>query len=111
VNTLYCLEEWRGKQRISPPGDNFTPRGQNSPLGDKFTPGGQIRPWGQSFPHGMKLRMGLRVFIFFLLRHKPRYYACEKIEATSQREKILSSGVNAITFTFFRLLTPNMNNN
>jgi hypothetical protein len=28
VNTLYCLEEWRGEQRISPPGDNFTPRGQ-----------------------------------------------------------------------------------
>jgi hypothetical protein len=26
VNTLYCLEEWRGKQRISTPGDNFIPR-------------------------------------------------------------------------------------
>jgi hypothetical protein len=26
VNTLYCLEEWRGKQRISTPGDNFVPR-------------------------------------------------------------------------------------
>jgi hypothetical protein len=25
VNDLYCLEEWSGKQRISPPGDNFTP--------------------------------------------------------------------------------------
>jgi hypothetical protein len=38
VNTIYCLEEWRGKQRIAPPGVNFTPRGQNSPLGDNFTP-------------------------------------------------------------------------
>jgi hypothetical protein len=54
VNTLYCLEEWRGEQIISPPGDNFTPRGQNSPLGDNFTPG------GQSLPLGAKLRMGLR---------------------------------------------------
>jgi hypothetical protein len=24
VYTLYCLEEWRGEQRISPQGDNFT---------------------------------------------------------------------------------------
>jgi hypothetical protein len=40
MNTVYCLEEWRGKQRISPPGDYFTPRGQNSPLGDNFAPGG-----------------------------------------------------------------------
>jgi hypothetical protein len=52
VNTLYCLEEWRGEQRISPPGDNFTPRGQN-------------HPWGTTSPLGVKvfprvkLRMGL----------------------------------------------------
>jgi hypothetical protein len=25
VNTLHCLEEWRGEQRISPLGDNFAP--------------------------------------------------------------------------------------
>jgi hypothetical protein len=50
VNTLYCLEEWRGKQRISPPGDNFTPRGQNSPLGDK------IHPWGTTSPLRVKVR-------------------------------------------------------
>jgi hypothetical protein len=31
VNTLYCLEEWRGVQRISPPGDEFTPGGQSLP--------------------------------------------------------------------------------
>jgi hypothetical protein len=42
VNTLYCLEEWRGEQRISPPGDNFTPRGQ-------------IHPWGTTLPLGVKV--------------------------------------------------------
>jgi hypothetical protein len=46
VNTHYCLEEWRGEQRISPPGDNFTPG-----------PRGQLRPRGQSLPLGA--RMGL----------------------------------------------------
>jgi hypothetical protein len=39
VNTLYGLEEWRGEQRISPLGDNFTPRGQSSPLGAKLRMG------------------------------------------------------------------------
>jgi hypothetical protein len=29
VNTLYCVEEWRGEQWISPPGDNLTARGQS----------------------------------------------------------------------------------
>jgi hypothetical protein len=43
VNTLYCLEKWRDKQIISPPVDNFTPRGQNSPLGAKFSPRGEVR--------------------------------------------------------------------
>jgi hypothetical protein len=52
--TLYCLEEWRGEQRISPPGDNFTP-----PQGTKFTPGEHFRHWGQSLPIGAKLRIGL----------------------------------------------------
>jgi hypothetical protein len=32
-----------GKQRISPPGDNFTPRGQNSPLGVKVCPWGEVK--------------------------------------------------------------------
>jgi hypothetical protein len=54
VNTLYWLEEWRGKLRISPPGDNFTARGQSTLLGDNFDPG------GQSLPLGAKLTMGLR---------------------------------------------------
>jgi hypothetical protein len=35
--TLYW-EEWRGEERISPPGDNFTPMEQNSPWGSKFAP-------------------------------------------------------------------------
>jgi hypothetical protein len=49
VNTLYCLEEWRGKQTISLPGDNITPREQNSPLGTtsplgpKFAPRGEVK--------------------------------------------------------------------
>jgi hypothetical protein len=45
--TLYCLEEWRGEQRISPPGYNFTgdkihPRGTTSPLGDNLAPRGEV---------------------------------------------------------------------
>jgi hypothetical protein len=52
---IYYLEEWRGEQRISPPGD-------------KIHPGGQIRPWGQSLPLGVKLRMGIGVRRFI-----PRY--------------------------------------
>jgi hypothetical protein len=44
-----------GKQRISPPVYNFTPRGQNSLIGDNFDPG------GQSLPLWVKLRMGLRL--------------------------------------------------
>jgi hypothetical protein len=32
-NSLYCLEEWRGVQIISPPGDFPPPRGQNLLLG------------------------------------------------------------------------------
>jgi hypothetical protein len=43
VNTLYFLEEW-GKQRISPPGYNYTPRRQNSPLGDNLVPGVKVCP-------------------------------------------------------------------
>jgi hypothetical protein len=51
VNTLYCLEEWRDKQRIPPAVDSFTPRGQSSLLGYNFALG------GQSLPLGAKLRM------------------------------------------------------
>jgi hypothetical protein len=47
VNTLHCLEEWRGKQRISPPGDNFTPTGQNSPLGTNSPQGSKFAPRGE----------------------------------------------------------------
>jgi hypothetical protein len=38
------LAEWRGEQRISPPGDNFTHRGQSSPVGDNFKPGVKVCP-------------------------------------------------------------------
>jgi hypothetical protein len=39
VNTLYCLEEWSGEQRISPP------RGllQSSLLGDNFAPRSEVK--------------------------------------------------------------------
>jgi hypothetical protein len=54
--TLYCLEESRGIQRISPPGDNFTPRGQSSPLGAKFTPRGEVK----NGPQGWRLALILK---------------------------------------------------
>jgi hypothetical protein len=38
----YCVEEWRGKQRISPQGDNFT-------LGSKFAPRGEVKNEPQVF--------------------------------------------------------------
>jgi hypothetical protein len=43
VNTLYCLDEWRGEHRILPPGDNITPRGQSSTLGSKFVPRCEVK--------------------------------------------------------------------
>jgi hypothetical protein len=49
VNTLYCVEEWRGEQRISPPqeitstpGDKFHPY-WTTPLGSKFPPSGEVK--------------------------------------------------------------------
>jgi hypothetical protein len=42
VDTLHYLDEWRGEQRISSPGDNFMPR-------DK------IQPWGTTSPLGVKV--------------------------------------------------------
>jgi hypothetical protein len=52
VNTLYCVEEWRGKHRISPSGDNFTLRGQSSSLGAK------VHPWGPKFAPRAKFKVG-----------------------------------------------------
>jgi hypothetical protein len=48
MNTLYFLEEWRGEQIISSPGD-------------KIHPGGQLLPWGQSLPLGSKFAPGGKV--------------------------------------------------
>jgi hypothetical protein len=55
MSTLYCLEELRGEQRISPPG-------VTSPPGDKINRWGTTLPLGSNFilPLGAKLRMGLR---------------------------------------------------
>jgi hypothetical protein len=41
-----------GEQRISPPGDNFTPRGQISPLGSKFAPRGEVKNGPQDTTFG-----------------------------------------------------------
>jgi hypothetical protein len=43
VNTLYCLEEWSGKQRFSPPEDKYHPWDTTSPLGSKFAPSGEVK--------------------------------------------------------------------
>jgi hypothetical protein len=42
VNTLYCLEEWRGEQRISTPGNNFNPLGYNFAPWVKVSPRGEV---------------------------------------------------------------------
>jgi hypothetical protein len=36
-----------GRTENFTPGDNFTPRGQNSPLGDNFAPGVKVSPMGE----------------------------------------------------------------
>jgi hypothetical protein len=49
VNTLYCLEEWRGKYIIkpqgitSPPGDKINPWWTTSPLGSRFAPMAEVK--------------------------------------------------------------------
>jgi hypothetical protein len=43
VNYFYCFEEWRSEQRISTPGDYFSPRGQNSPMRSNFSPWGEVK--------------------------------------------------------------------
>jgi hypothetical protein len=43
VNTLNFLEEWRGEQRISPPGDKIHPWGTTSPLGAEFAPRDEVK--------------------------------------------------------------------
>jgi hypothetical protein len=40
---------------ISPPGDNFTPRGQNSPLGSKFAPRGEVKNGPLDTSFGMEI--------------------------------------------------------
>jgi hypothetical protein len=56
VNTPYCLEEWRGEQRVHP-------QGITSPLVDK------IHPWGSKFAPRGEDKNGplgkLKTWIFF----------------------------------------------
>jgi hypothetical protein len=40
---MYCLDEWKGEQRILPPGDSSTPRGPLRPWGSKFAPRGEVK--------------------------------------------------------------------
>jgi hypothetical protein len=81
VYTLYCLEEWRGEQRISPPGDNFTPPGTTSPLGSKFSPRSEVKSgplvtcseWedqGRNFP---KYKSSTILYLEYALRIKTDY--------------------------------------
>jgi hypothetical protein len=85
---LYCLEEWRGEQRISPLGDNFTPRGQSSLLGDNFAPGGESL--------GVKLRMGLSGgFLKMKLRRSSKF---EHSLGRSVIENVLKSWANKLAY-------------
>jgi hypothetical protein len=97
VNTLYFFEEWRGKQRISPLGDNFIPRGQNSPLGGNFT------AVGQSLPLGAKLRMGFsiaRVLLYLKTKLKPSNFIYMS----------LSNKNNLIMVSIYRCSVAKVNN-
>jgi hypothetical protein len=51
VKTLYYLEEWRGEQRISPPGDKIHPWGTTTPLGSKLIMGLPPRCAPKQLPH------------------------------------------------------------
>jgi hypothetical protein len=47
LRSLSIVEKNGGKKQIiSPPGDNFTPRVQNSPLGSKFASRGEVKNMG-----------------------------------------------------------------
>jgi hypothetical protein len=78
VNTLYCLEEWRGKQIISPPVDNFTSRGQNLSLGDnfdaKFRMGLRVTPKSIKIGHSLFILVTLSSWGWFLTYLHPGTY-------------------------------------
>jgi hypothetical protein len=56
--THYCLEEWRGEQRI------FIHRGQSSPLGASFTPGSWSSPLGSRLKTGFSFPSALPPTLF-----------------------------------------------
>jgi hypothetical protein len=76
MNTFYCLEEWRGKQRVSTEGttshleDKVYPWGPTSPLEVKFRPWGKFKidlspfdhPWVSSLFSLEEWRCEQRVF-------------------------------------------------
>jgi hypothetical protein len=84
VNILYCLEEWRGEQRISPPGDNFTPGGQLRPWGSKFAPRGEVKN-GPQICYGPHSKKTFAYTQFFTV-----YFFCvlESVEMKTLRRNI-----------------------
>jgi hypothetical protein len=56
--STYCLEEWRGEQIISTPGNNFTPRRQSSPWGTTSPQGSNFAPRGQVTRPGASCGLG-----------------------------------------------------
>jgi hypothetical protein len=54
----FCLEEWRGEQIISPPGDKTHPWGTTSPLDQSLPLGAKLRmgPWPDSISRDRKRR-------------------------------------------------------
>jgi hypothetical protein len=59
VEHSLLFRRMEGQTENFTPGDNFTPKGQNSPLGDTFSPLGTTSPLGLKIAPGAKLRMGL----------------------------------------------------
>jgi hypothetical protein len=67
VNSLYCLEEWRGEQRISPPGNKIHPWGTTSPLGSKFASRDEVKNEPQSdfiFCHYLQREVHVHMYVY-----------------------------------------------
>jgi hypothetical protein len=103
VNTIYCLEEWRGEQRISPPGDNFTHRdkihhwGTTSSLGVKFAPRGEVKNEPQAKIPPIRSPCIVLTFLLWVIETLPicimvslytnqisTYYKCRALQFTNK---------------------------
>jgi hypothetical protein len=64
VNNVYFLDEWRGKQKISPPGitsppapgDKIHPWGTTVPLGSKYAPRGEVKNGPLTFSQAASMK-------------------------------------------------------